>query len=101
MGDLNIDDEPTAPEGEAAAPGSVAMVKTKIGWEDWMKKDKAWREQTSQRIFNLVWAHTAKDMLAQLEARTEWQDTLAEQNGVELLQCCTRCTINKTTQDQA
>ena len=39
----------------------------------------------SPRILNLVWAHTAEDMRAQLEARTEWSDTLADQNGVELL----------------
>ena len=61
------------------------MAKLKIGWEDWTKKDKVWREQMSPRIFNLVWAHTAEEMRAQLEAWTEWRDTLAEQNGVELL----------------
>ena len=30
-------------------------------------------------------AHTVEDMRVQLEARTEWSDTLADQNGVELL----------------
>ena len=79
-----LNDGPAAPEGKAAVPGSVAMIKWKIGWEDWSKKDKVWREQTSPRIFNLVWAHTVKDMRAQLEAQTELKDTLAEKNGVEL-----------------
>ena len=80
-----LDDEPATPEGLAATPGSVDMIKWKIEWEDWTKKDKNWREQTSPRIFNLVWAHTAEDMRAQLEGRPEWQETLAEQNVVELL----------------
>ena len=35
-----LDDEPTTPEGEAATPGSVAMIKWKIEWEDWTKKEK-------------------------------------------------------------
>ena len=80
-----LEDEPDAPEGVAAAPGSVDMIKWKIEWEDWKKKHKVWKEQTSPRIFNLVWAHTAEDIRAQLEARTEWNDTLADQDGVELL----------------
>ena len=73
-----LDDEPDTPEGEAAVPGSVSMIKWKIGWKDWTKKDKIWREKTSPRIFNLVWAHTTEEMRDQLEARAEWQDTLAE-----------------------
>ena len=28
-----LDNEPAAPEGEATVPGSVAMIKWKIGWE--------------------------------------------------------------------
>ena len=66
-----LDDEPATPEGEAAVPGSVSMIKWKIGWEDWTKKDKVWREQMSPRIFNLTWACTAEDMRAQIEAQTE------------------------------
>ena len=77
-----LDDEPYTPEGEAATPGSVATIKWKIAWEDWTEKEKNWREQTSPRIFNLVWEHTAEEIRAQLEAQPEWQDTLAEQNGV-------------------
>ena len=49
-----LDDGPTTPEGEAATPGSVAMIKWKIEWEDWTKKEKNWKGQTSPRIFNLV-----------------------------------------------
>ena len=63
-----LDDKPTSPEGETAIPGSVSMIKWKIGWEDWIKKEKIWREQTSPRIFNLAWAHTAEEMRVQLEA---------------------------------
>ena len=33
-----LDDEPTTPEGEAAMPRSVAMIKWKIACEDWTKK---------------------------------------------------------------
>ena len=39
-----IDDEPATPKGEAAIPGSVDMIKWKIEWEDWTKKEKNWRE---------------------------------------------------------
>ena len=39
-----LDDEPTTPEGEAAVPGSISMIKWKIGWEDWTKKEKIWKE---------------------------------------------------------
>ena len=80
-----IDDGPATPKEEAAIPGSVDMIKWKIEWEDWMKKEKNRREQTSPRIFNLVWAHTADTMRAQLEGRPEWRETLAEQNGVKVL----------------
>ena len=61
------------------------MIKWKIAWEDWTRKEKNWKEQTSPRIFNLVTAHTAEEIHAQLEARPEWQETLADQNGVEIL----------------
>ena len=80
-----IDDEPATPKKEVATPDSVDTIKWKIEWEDWTKKEKNWREQTSPRIFNLVWVHTADAMRVQLEGRSEWQGTLAKQNGVELL----------------
>ena len=57
-----LDGRPYTPEGEATSPGSVAMIKWKIAWKDWTKKEKIWKEQTSPRIFNLVWAHTAEEI---------------------------------------
>ena len=35
-----LEDKPITPEGKAATPGSVAMIKWKIEWEDWTKKEK-------------------------------------------------------------
>ena len=55
------------------------------GKKIWTKEEKNWKEQTSPHIFNLVWAHIAEEIRAQLEAQLEWHDTLAEQNGVEFL----------------
>ena len=42
-----LDDEPATPKGLAATTGSVDMITRKIEWEDWTKKEKNWREQTS------------------------------------------------------
>ena len=39
-----LDDEPITPEGYAAIPGSVAMIKWMIDWEDRKKKEKIWKE---------------------------------------------------------
>ena len=70
---------------DTVTPGSVDMIKWKIRWKDYNKKSKEWKQQISSHMFNLVWDHTADDMRAQLESRPEWTETLAEQNGVELL----------------
>ena len=80
-----LEDESDAPEGLAATSGSVDMTKWKIDWEDWTRKEKNRKEQTTPRIFNLVWAHIADTMRAQLESRPEWEQTLAKQNDVKLL----------------
>ena len=61
------------------------MIKWKILLEDWKTKKNIWSEQTNLRIFNLVWPHTADHMRSQLESQLEWDETLAAQNGVELL----------------
>ena len=81
-----VDDKPTTPEGEATVPGgSVSMIK----WEDRLGRldeERQDLERTDEpAYFNLIWAHTVEEMRAQLEARTERQDTLAEQDGVKLL----------------
>ena len=82
-----LDDEPATPKELAATPGSVDMIKWKLEWEDWTKKEKNWREQTSPRIFNLVWAQHCQYYAhpAMVEGRSEWEEALAEQNGVKLL----------------
>ena len=51
-----------------------------------LNKEREELERTNKSVhFNLVWAHTAEDMHTQLEARPEWQHTLAKQNSVKLL----------------
>ena len=80
-----LKNEPATPEGLAATLGSVEMIKWKISFEEWAKKDENWKEQTNPHMFNLAWAHTAGTQRAQLESRPEWEQTLAKQNGVKLL----------------
>ena len=51
-----------------------------------LDKEREELKRTNKSVhFNLIWAHTAEEIRAQLKARPEWYDTLAEHNGVELL----------------
>ena len=49
-----VEDEPEAPEGKEAEPGSVGMIKWKVKYEDWRQKHNVWVEQTNPRLFNIV-----------------------------------------------
>ena len=65
MGPLGT--EPEEPTDSGATPGSVAMIKWKVNWEAFNKKTKKWEEETSPRLFNLIFAHCTQEFRAILQ----------------------------------
>lgn len=80
-----VGEEPGVPEGKAARPRTVEMIKWNVKWGEYRNQSRKWEEETNPRLFNLLYYHCTKNFCALLEGRDKWQNTLDKQDGVAMV----------------